>query len=99
MLADLRKYRVALILAHQHLAQLDPEVREAVLGNVGTLICFRIGATDAELLEREFAPELRAADPAGLPNCRVYVRLMVDGVVSRGFSVHLYRRCPRRAED
>lgn len=86
MLAELRKYRVGLILAHQYLAQLEPEVRDAVLGNVGTCITFRVGAPDAEILEKEFEPEFRALDLTRLPNHSVYLKLMVRGAVSEPFS-------------
>ncbi len=86
MLAELRKYRCGLVLAAQHMAQVDPGVRDSLLGNVGSLICFRLGATDAEELEKEFRPELRAGDLVNLPNRQVYVRLMTGGVVSRPFS-------------
>ena len=86
MLSELRKYRVNLILAHQYLAQLDPQIREAILGNVGTIIAFRVGATDAELLAQEFQPEITALDLVRLPNYHVYTKLMVDGVVTPPFS-------------
>lgn len=86
MLSELRKYRVNLILAHQYFSQVDTTIRDAVLGNVGTLICFRVGAQDAPLLSREFAPEFGAEDLLRLPNFNVYLRLMVDGSVSRPFS-------------
>src|SRR6266702_627208 len=86
MLSELRKYRVNLVLAHQHLSQLDPQIRDAVLGNVGTIISFRLGMADAEILEKEFTPELRAHDLLSLPNYHVYLKLMIDGVVSRPFS-------------
>jgi DNA helicase HerA-like ATPase len=86
MLSELRKYRLGLILSHQHLSQLDPQVRDAVLGNVGTIISFRLGLVDAEILAKEFYPELTAADLVNLPNLHIYLRLMVDGVVSRPFS-------------
>lgn len=86
LLSELRKYRLGMTLAHQHLAQLEEEVREAVLGNVGTLISFRIGPADAELLEREFAPEFSASDLTRLPNYHVYTRLMIDGRASEPFS-------------
>ena len=62
MLAELRKYRVNLILANQYLGQLDPAIRDAVIGNVGTLIVFRVGAQDAPLLARELAPKFTAPD-------------------------------------
>ncbi len=86
MLSELRKYRVGLVLSHQYLSQLDEEVRDAILGNVGTIVAFRVGLEDAEVLEKEFYPEFTAADLVSLPNYSVYLRLMVKGVVSRGFS-------------
>lgn len=86
MLAELRKYRVSLVLANQFLDQFEPPVRDAILGNVGTLIAFRVGANDAQRLAREFAPTFEAADLVGLPNREIYLRLMIDGQVSRPFS-------------
>jgi type IV secretory pathway TraG/TraD family ATPase VirD4 len=86
MLSELRKYGVGLILANQYLSQLSPEIRDAVLGNVGTLIAFRVGAADAPLLAREFAPVFGAEDLLSLPNRSIYLKLLVDGVVSRPFS-------------
>ncbi len=85
-LSELRKYGVNMILANQFLAQLDPLVREAILGNVGTIISFRLGSSDAELLEKEFYPEFTATDLTRLPNYHVYLKLMVDGHVSTPFS-------------
>jgi hypothetical protein len=86
MLSELRKYRLNLILAHQFLGQLDPLVRDAVLGNAGTVISFRLGAADAEVIEREFYPVFSAADLVNLPNYHIYLKLMVDGVVTKPFS-------------
>ena len=86
MLSELRKYRVSLVLAHQFLSQLDRQMRDAILGNVGTTICFRTGAVDAELLEQEFYPVFRKSDLVALPNYHIYLKLMIDGVVSRPFS-------------
>ncbi|HXO20941.1 MAG TPA: type IV secretion system DNA-binding domain-containing protein [Thermoanaerobaculia bacterium] len=86
ILPELRKYRVSLSLAHQHLAQLDAQVRGAILGNVGTLVAFRVGVVDARLLAREFAPVFSAEDLVNLPNHEICLKLMVDGAVSRGFS-------------
>jgi len=90
MLSELRKYRVSLVLAHQYLSQLDEQVRDAVLGNAGTIIAFRIGAEDAEFLEREFHPELTARDLVDLPNYSVYIKLMIDGTVSKPFSAETF---------
>jgi Type IV secretion-system coupling protein DNA-binding domain len=86
MLSELRKYRLNLILAHQYLSQLDVQVRDAILGNVGTIIAFRIGLPDAELLESEFFPDFRATDLINLPNYHIYLKLMIDGRVSSPFS-------------
>ena len=86
MLSELRKYRVNLILAHQYLAQLDPKVRDAILGNVGTIISFRLGLADAEIISKELYPEFTAEDLVRLPNYNVYVKLAVNGAVTRPFS-------------
>lgn len=86
MLSELRKYRVGLTLAHQYLAQLEDELREAILGNVGTVIAFRLGASDAELLEQEFRPTFSSEDLMRLPNRHVYLKLLVDGVPTVPFS-------------
>src|SRR2546426_6052562 len=86
MLSEMRKYHVGLVLAHQYMDQLDETVRDAILGNVGSVISFRIGLTDALLLEKEFYPEFRAIDFVSLPNYEIYLKLMIDGVVSKPFS-------------
>ncbi len=90
ILSEARKYRLDLTLAHQYIGQLvtdvSTKVRDAVFGNVGTMISFRVGATDAEFLEKEFEPEFLAQDMVNLPNYHVYLKLMVDGVTSRPFS-------------
>src|SRR5205823_14797460 len=86
MLSEMRKYHVGLVLAHQYLEQLDDALRGAVLGNIGTMIAFRVGLSDAELLEKEFYPEFTAGDLINLPNYHIYLRLMIDGVMSRPFS-------------
>ncbi len=86
MLAEMRKYRLNLVLAHQHLTQIDEEVRDAIMGNVGTLITFRVGASDAEVIEKELQYEFTADDLVNLPNYHLYIRLMMDGVMSKPFS-------------
>lgn len=86
MLSELRKYRVGLVLAHQFLSQLDPLLRDAVLGNVGTLVAFRVGLPDAEYLAKEFFPTFSPLDLVNLPNWEVYLRLVIEGKVSQGFS-------------
>jgi hypothetical protein len=89
MLSELRKYRVGMILAHQYLTQLDLPVRDAILGNAGTVVTFRLGLADAEILAKEFYPVFSATDLVSLPNYHVYLKLMIDGVVSRPFSAKI----------
>jgi hypothetical protein len=86
ILSEARKYGLSLVLAHQYLDQLDDEMRAAILGNVGTLISFRVGAEDAKYLAREFYPVFTEADLVNLPNHHIYLKLMIDGVSSHPFS-------------
>jgi hypothetical protein len=86
MLSELRKYKVGLILAHQYMAQVETEVRDAILGNVGNMVLFRVGPPDARYLHQYFSPEFEELDLMSLPNYNVYLRLMVEGQVSRPFS-------------
>ena len=86
MLSELRKYGLCLVLAHQYLSQLEPRIHDAILGNVGTVILFRIGAADAEELAPEFAPTFGVNDLTSLPNFSIYLRMMIDGKVSPPFS-------------
>ncbi len=90
ILSEARKYRLCLILAHQYIRQLihdnNTKVRDAIFGNVGTLISFRVGAEDAEFLEKEFQPDFMLNDFVNLPKWNFYVKLMIDGVSSRPFS-------------
>src|SRR5438552_4141007 len=86
MLSEMRKYHVGLVLAHQYMEQLDETLHGAILGNVGTTIAFRVGLSDAEVLEKEFFPEFAASDLVNLPNYSLYLKLMVDGTVTRPFS-------------
>jgi len=86
MLSELRKYKIGIALAHQHLAQLDLPVRDAILGNVGTLISFRLGVADAEIISNEFKPEFSEVDLINLPNHTVYLKLLINGMVSKPFS-------------
>ena len=91
MLSELRKYRVGMVLAHQYLHQLAPDVRQAVLHNAGTLASFRLGANDAHLIAQEFAPTFVAEDFIGLPNYHIYLKLMIDGAVTPPFSATTLR--------
>lgn len=86
MMAELRKYHVSLTLANQHLSQIDETLRDGILGNTGTLISFRLGATDAETLSREFYPHFSLTDLTNLPNHYFCLKLLIDGQVSAPFS-------------
>jgi len=88
ILSEARKYRLSLCLGHQYIAQMEEEVRDAVFGNVGTIVAFRVGAEDAEYLEKEFAPEFKAQDLVNLAKYNIYLKLMIDGVAGRPFSAH-----------
>jgi hypothetical protein len=90
ILSEARKYRLSLVLAHQYIGQLrtgdSTMVRDAVFGNVGTIITFRVGAEDAEFLEKEFMPEFLQNDLVNLSKANIYIKLMIDGMASRPFS-------------
>lgn len=86
MVSELRKFHVGLVLAHQHLYQLEPEVKHAVLGNVGTIIAFRLGPDDARVIAREFEPVFDREDLVNLPKHHIYLKMLIDGSPVRPFS-------------
>jgi CxxC-x17-CxxC domain-containing protein len=86
ILSEARKYRLNLILAHQYIEQLSEKVKPAVFGNVGTMVVFRVGAADAEELEKEFLPTFTQEDLVNLPKYEMYLKLMIDGIASAPFS-------------
>ncbi len=86
ILSEARKYRLNLILANQYIAQLDEVVRDAIFGNVGTIVSFRVGAADAEYLEKEFEPVFTMNDIVNLPKYSIYLKLMIDGIAGDAFS-------------
>jgi len=92
ILSEARKYHLNLTIAHQYIGQLEAGnntvVRDAIFGNVGTIICFRVGAADAEFLVREFTPRFTEEDLVNLPKFNVYLKLMIDGVASDPFSAY-----------
>lgn len=92
MVSELRKYGIALTLSHQNLAQLEPDVRHGVLGNVGSMIAFRLGPEDAHVFAREFQPTFTEEDLVNLPNRSIYLKLMIDGAPSRAFSAETIKR-------
>ena len=101
ILSEARKYHLALIMAHQYIAQLDggasnniwessggkKSVKDAVFGNVGTMQSFKVGAGDAEFLEKEYAPVLSAQDIIGISNYKMYMKLNIKNSTSRVFSI------------
>lgn len=88
ILSEARKYKLALTVAHQYVEQMTDEVKSAVFGNVGTMIVFRVGATDAEVFEKEFAPYFILDDFVNLSAHQIYLRLMIDSQGSKPFSAH-----------
>ncbi len=86
ILSEARKYKLNLTLAHQYIEQMEEEVSAAVFGNVGTMVVFRVGAFDAEFLEKEFMPAITAEDLVNLGIYQTYLKLMIDGVTSPPFS-------------
>jgi len=93
MLSELRKYSLGVIACNQYLSQLQPEVRDAVFGNAGTIISFRLGAEDAPFMAREFFPTFQMADILNLPNFDIYLKLMIDGAPSKPFSATTIKPC------
>jgi len=89
ILSEARKYHLSLILAMQYLDQLDTKLLGAVLGNVGNLVIFRVGAQDAAILARELAPVFSEGDLLELPYYRAYIRMMIDGKPARPFSAQI----------
>ena len=86
ILSEARKYRLNLAIAHQYIEQMDEEVRDAVFGNVGTTVAFRVGPFDAEVLETVFLPQFTKEDLVNLDRRQIYLTLMIDGVGSQPFS-------------
>ncbi len=86
ILSEARKYKLGLNITHQYIEQMAEEVRSAVFGNVGTMVAFRVGSFDAEILEKEFAPVFTMEDIVNLGFVQIYLKLMIDGVASKPFS-------------
>jgi hypothetical protein len=91
ILSEARKYHLALIMAHQYIKQLekknDTSIRDAVFGNVGTMMSFKVGADDAEYMSKEYAPVLTQADVLGIANYKAYIKLNIKNTTSRPFSL------------
>ncbi len=86
ILSEARKYHLNLIIAHQYIEQMEEDVRNAVFGNVGSTIAFRVGPFDAEVLETVFSPRFLATDLVNLGFAQIYLTLMIDGIGSQPFS-------------
>lgn len=95
ILSEARKFHLGLIMAHQYIKQMEEPVRDAVFGNVGTIISFRVGAEDAEFLEKWFAPDFMMADIVNLGKQSIYLKLMINGISSRGFSASTLQKFAR----
>lgn len=87
ILSEARKYKLSLTIAHQFIAQLEEDIRDAVIGNVGTKASFRVGTQDAEFLEKQFSPIFNAQDLENLPNRNAVLSLLVNGVPARPFTI------------
>ncbi|MDD5568869.1 MAG: type IV secretory system conjugative DNA transfer family protein, partial [Candidatus Pacebacteria bacterium] len=85
ILSEARKYKLNLILAHQYIPQLREDIRNAVIGNVGTFISFRVGADDAEFLEKQFYPEFSKYDLINLDNFQLIIKMMINNKTSTPF--------------
>jgi hypothetical protein len=90
ILSEARKYRLSLIISHQFIAQLPEEIRDAVFGNVGTIASFRVGAEDAQFLEKEFEPIFNSQDLMNIDNFNFYIKMMIDGQTSKPFNIKTY---------
>lgn len=99
ILSEARKYKLNLTIAHQYIEQMTDEVRAAVFGNVGTMVSFRVGSYDADVLEKEFAPTFEAQDIVNLGFAQVYLRLMIDGIGSKPFSARTLPPLERPEKD
>ncbi|MDD3774244.1 MAG: DUF87 domain-containing protein, partial [Patescibacteria group bacterium] len=87
ILSEARKYKLGLTIANQYIAQLDEQIRDAVFGNVGTLIAFRVGAQEAEYVAREFEPVFDEFDLINVAKFNAYIRMIIDNMPTRPFSM------------
>jgi hypothetical protein len=95
ILSEARKFRLNLVMAHQYIKQMDEKVMDAVFGNVGTIVSFRVGADDGEFLEKWFQPDFMMNDIVNLGKYNIYIKLMIDGVSSKGFSASTIPPLPK----
>ena len=98
ILSEARKYRLSLTIANQYLAQMDEQTMEAVFGNVGSLLAFQVGARDAETIAEQLGADVAPADLMNLPKYTAYIRLLIDGMPSRPFSMATLLVAPKRTD-
>ncbi|MEK7479022.1 MAG: DUF87 domain-containing protein, partial [Patescibacteria group bacterium] len=96
ILSEARKYHLNLVVAHQFIAQLSEKIRDAVFGNVGSIVSFRVGVQDTEVLKKEFEPVFGEHDLSNIDNFNAYVRLLVGGQTTAPFNI---RTLPLPAGD
>jgi hypothetical protein len=89
ILSEARKYRLNLIVANQYIAQIEEKVRDAVFGNVGTMVSFKVGVNDASYLQNEFEPVFDQNDLINLENYNIYCKMLVDGEYPKPFSAKI----------
>ena len=89
ILSEARKFRLNLVVANQFMTQLSDKIREGVLGNVGTVICGRVGVTDAELMEKVFTPVFNAEDLHNQPNFHAITQVMMFDMPTKPFTMNL----------
>lgn len=89
ILSEARKYRLSLVLAHQFIAQLTDKIRDAVFGNVGTIIAFRVGAEDTEVLKKQFEPEFSETDLLNIDNFNALIKTLINGLTAKSFNVKI----------
>ncbi len=104
ILSEARKYRLGLIVAHQYLGQLEQsagaagagtkEVRDAVFGNAGTMLCFRIGVEDSEIMAKEFSPTFNEFDLVNVDRFNAFIKLMINGTASKPFNMAMMPPMP-----
>ena len=87
ILSEARKYRLDLVIAHQFIAQLTEKIRDAVFGNVGSMVSFRVGVQDAEFLEKQFTPTFTKQDLINIDNFNAYAKLLINGQTSQPFNI------------
>jgi len=91
ILSEARKYKLGLTMAHQFIAQLQPDIKDAVFGNVGSIAAFRVGPEDANFLEQQYSPTFSASDLMNVPNRNAFMRVLADGTPTLPFSMGTLR--------